>query len=79
MNIDLTPLFKVVLILYVVAALKLKSITYFFTALVFSNIILTLLNSINKVFGSNINLNLFTLVKVLLFGDQAEVKRKPQW
>ena len=79
MNIDLTPLFKVVLILYVVAALKLKSITYFFTALVFSNIVLTLLNSINKVFGSNINLNLFTLVKVLLFGDQAEVKRKPQW
>ena len=79
MKIDLTPLFKVVLILYVVAALKLKSITYFFTALVFSNIVLTLLNSINKVFGSNINLNLFTLVKVLLFGDQAEVKRKPQW
>ena len=33
MNIDLTPIFKVVLILYVVAALKLKSTTYFFTAL----------------------------------------------
>ena len=42
----------------------------------FSNICSTLLNSINKVLGSISNLDDYTLVKILLFGDQNYIQEE---
>ena len=52
-------------------SLKIESTTHFLLHCHhFSNINSTLLNSINRVLGSISNLDKYTLVKILLFGDQ---------
>ena len=71
MNIDLIIIFKAVLILYVVAALKLNQQHIFLLHCHhFSNIHSTLFNSTNAVLGSITNLNHCTFVKILLIGNQ---------
>lgn len=61
MNTDLVIVFKVVLTLYVVVALKLKQPPIFYCTAIISQI---------SVLGSICNVDDYTWVKTLLFGDQ---------
>ena len=66
MNIDLNTIIKVCS-----CSLETESTTHFLLRChYFSNIRSTHLNSINKVLGSITNLADYTMVKILLFGDQ---------
>ena len=65
MNIDLITIIKVLLTLHVIVALKLNQ--FYYSAMVSQ---IFVLNSINKVLSSITNLDDYTLVKILLLGDQ---------